>query len=120
MTFKHVLLSLMFLGTTFLASVCASVPPQEKPGTAQQSQAQQHLDTARQALKDHDYALVEKSLKKAGKADPNLAEVYRVWGDYHSLFNRAWKAEKFYKKAAELEELQAAKKTEKPASSEGR
>lgn len=109
MTLRMVLLSLMFAVATLSATVSAAPAQDPTTSTAAVSSAQQHLATARQAMKDGDYRLLEKSLKKARKANPELAEVYRLWGDYHTLFNRAWKAEKLYKKAEELEQLQAKK-----------
>ena len=118
MTLKKVFLPLMLAVATLITTVAAApVPGQTK--SASVAPAEQHLVVARQAMKDGDYRLLEKSLKKAKKADPEAAEIYRIWGDYHAMFSRTWKADKMYKKAEELEKLHANKNTSGQKAADG-
>ncbi len=97
--------------TSFLPASVPVPPIQGKVNQTQVTKKDVHiwLGKAREAMAAKEYMKAEKYLKKARKSNPNLPETYRLLGDFHALFNRQWKADKFYKKAESLERLQASK-----------
>ncbi len=106
---------LALLAFTALPLDAASTSPFNsgpKAQTVQSAKAKQKdpqflLAQAKAKIEANQWLEAEKLLKKAKKLDPEIAEVYKLLGDFHTAFNRDWKAKKLYKKA---EALEAAKK----------
>lgn len=60
------------------------------------------VETAKTQMADKKYEAAAKSLRKAKKLDDSIPAIYTLLGDYHAVYSRDYKAEKFYKKAEEL------------------
>ena len=82
------------------ASPCQQQTPQNKSTT---TAAQQHLEDARSDMLNGHWHKVEGHLKKARRLAPKNPEIYQLYGDFHSAFNRAHKARKFYARAQALQ-----------------
>ena len=72
--------------------------------------AANYVSLAKEAIENDKWSQVEKWLRKAKKADPDYPETYKILGDFHTAFSRHKKADKFYKKAQELEARHLASK----------
>jgi len=109
--FFHWSLALILVLAAAPAALSVSDPkPEAVAQTQQDSEAHRLLAQAKELIEADDWLGAAKLLNKAKKADPEIAEVYRLLGDFHTAFNRGWKAERFYKKAESLEKAAKDKK----------